>query len=394
MVIKIARIEPAHARELARLHTAMFPGFFLTGMGEAFLSDFYSVVATSRDSFGFIAHYGERTVGAIVCVASARRFWQRFLCARPGRLGALLLQAFVGARERRRAVWRRIAASRKLVTRSFPPVLLDLSPVVLSIGVLSDAQSLGAGEALVAAAAAELAKRGWPAVAAYTDRDNAAARRFFEANAFLPAGEWSVYGGREMLQYVRFLDTIEAATCDPASGAFGPALKRGLDILFGLVGLLAYFALYPFIAAFIKSGSKGPVLFRQKRVGRGGAVFDIYKFRSMDTSGSVTPSGSFLRRWSFDELPQFWNVLRGDMSLVGPRPDVPDEVAADPRLLAPLRCFRPGLTGLSQVSGRQELGVGVKIALDTLYARRWSLALDAKVLLLTISSVLGRRGAW
>ncbi len=196
------------------------------------------------------------------------------------------------------------------------------------------------------------------------------------------------------------------------------ALKRAFDLVVAGLGLLLTSPLWIVVAVAIKLDSPGPVLYRQRRVGEGGRPFVMLKFRSMyedaerrldelrprsDVDGPlfklrddprVTRVGRWLRRWSVDELPQLWNVIRGDMSLVGPRPPLPEEVAAYEewhfaRLEAP-----PGITGLWQVSGRSELSFEDYVRRDLFYIENWSLAYDLFIVLKTIPIVLLRRGAY
>ena len=180
-------------------------------------------------------------------------------------------------------------------------------------------------------------------------------------------------------------------------------LKRGSDLLVAALVLLLLAPLLLLLALLVWLDSPGPVLFRQQRVGRGGRAFAILKFRSMvadaerrggyaTLSGDprITRVGRWLRRSSLDELPQLLNVLRGEMSLVGPRPDVP----AQRRLYAPrdweLRCsVRPGITGLAQATLRSSATPEQRLALDLAYVRRQSLALDLQVLARTAVAVLG-----
>ena len=161
-----------------------------------------------------------------------------------------------------------------------------------------------------------------------------------------------------------------------------------------------------------------PVFFTQERPGRHGLPFRMIKFRSMkvgadamkpgllnrnEASGPlfkmrsdprVTRSGAFLRRWSLDELPQIINVLKGEMSLVGPRPPLPEEVASyTERQLKRLQTV-PGITGIWQVSGRSQLGFDEMVKLDFYYVDNWSIWLDLSILLLTIPAALSRRGAY
>jgi lipopolysaccharide/colanic/teichoic acid biosynthesis glycosyltransferase len=196
------------------------------------------------------------------------------------------------------------------------------------------------------------------------------------------------------------------------------AVKRSVDIAGALGGLLLLLPLFPFIVALIKLETPGPVFFRQHRVGRCGALFACYKFRSMcgdaerrkdqlqhlnEATGAafkikddprITGVGRFLRRSSLDEFPQLWNVLRGDMAIVGPRPQIPSEVADYSPTDALRLLVRPGLTCLWQVSGRSHLDFAEWMALDREYVRRRCLAFDAYVLLRTLPAVIERKGAY
>lgn len=187
------------------------------------------------------------------------------------------------------------------------------------------------------------------------------------------------------------------------------ACKRALDILVALsLGLV----LAPVLAAvtlLVAASSPGPVLFRQGRLGRNGRPFAIAKFRTMyadspdlrnpdgsatssDADPRVTPVGRWLRKTSLDELPQLWNVLRGDMSIVGPRPDqVDQERYYKPQERIKL-AVRPGVTGLAQISGRNSISWEQRKKLDVDYVRNWSLGLDLAILMRTIPYVLLGRG--
>jgi lipopolysaccharide/colanic/teichoic acid biosynthesis glycosyltransferase len=200
-------------------------------------------------------------------------------------------------------------------------------------------------------------------------------------------------------------------------------LKRLIDV--GGAGLLLLLTapLWLFVALAIKASSRGPVLFRQERVGLDQGRFVCYKFRSMradsdpdrhrryiarlmasDTSRAsvegyklhgdarITPVGRVLRKFSLDELPQLLNVLRGEMSLVGPRPAIPYELEHyTPGMLRRFQ-VRPGITGLWQVSGRSALGYKEMVAKDLEYVDRWSLGLDLRILLRTPAAVLRTKG--
>ena len=195
-------------------------------------------------------------------------------------------------------------------------------------------------------------------------------------------------------------------------------LKRAVDVFVSAAALVVFSPVFLVIAIAIKRGSPGPVLFRQRRVGLHGRQFTFYKFRSMvlhaetelvnlqannEMSGPVfkmtndprvTPLGSILRRFSLDELPQFWNVLIGDMSLVGPRPPIPGEVSMYERSDRRRLSMRPGMTCIWQVSGRNEIkNFDDWVKLDLKYIDNWSLKLDFILLLKTIPAVLLGSGA-
>jgi exopolysaccharide biosynthesis polyprenyl glycosylphosphotransferase len=195
-------------------------------------------------------------------------------------------------------------------------------------------------------------------------------------------------------------------------------LKRAMDIAVSLVALLISMPLFILPAmVLIKVTSPGPLIFRQKRVGRTGRNFTLYKLRTMrqdaeqmkaslmamnEVDGPVfkikkdpriTAVGRILRKLSIDELPQLWNVLRGDMSLVGPRPPLPAEVAKYERWQRRRLSMRPGITCIWQVSGRSSVAFNRWMEMDLEYIDNWSLGLDLKILLKTIPSVFMARGA-
>jgi exopolysaccharide biosynthesis polyprenyl glycosylphosphotransferase len=196
------------------------------------------------------------------------------------------------------------------------------------------------------------------------------------------------------------------------------AFKRASDIVVSLVGLILLSPLLLLISMAIKLDSTGPVLFKQVRVGKGRRRFVCYKFRSMrqgaeeerpqlaDRDEAVGPTfkirndprctrvGRFLRRTSLDELPQFYNVLRGEMSLVGPRPAIPFELEQYQEWHRKRLEVSPGITGLWQVSGRSQLTFDEMCLLDIYYLENWSPLLDLKIAIKTIPTVVGGRGAY
>jgi lipopolysaccharide/colanic/teichoic acid biosynthesis glycosyltransferase len=189
-----------------------------------------------------------------------------------------------------------------------------------------------------------------------------------------------------------------------------------LDITGALFMLMAFLLPGTLIALLILITSPYPVFYCEERIGRGGVPFRIWKFRSMRPHAGrnhehadgfvlhwrmdkrrhdprVTTIGRFLRRWSLDEVPQVFNVLRGDMSLVGPRPIVKAETHHYKHLLSFYLAATPGLSGLWQVSGRSDLDYAERARLDAAYVQNWSFGADLKILLRTIPAVLLRVGA-
>lgn len=184
-------------------------------------------------------------------------------------------------------------------------------------------------------------------------------------------------------------------------------IKRTLDFALSLAALAVLSPLLLAIAAAVKLSSPGPVLFTQQRVGRGKRLFRIYKFRTMrtdapkdqpthllkDPAAFITPVGRFLRATSLDELPQLFNILKGEMAVVGPRPALwnqYDLIAARDAVGA--NDVRPGLTGWAQINGRDELPIPVKAKLDGEYVRRMGFLFDARCVLGTVVKVARREG--
>lgn len=188
-------------------------------------------------------------------------------------------------------------------------------------------------------------------------------------------------------------------------GWYGP-VKRLIDVVIAAVGLVATSPLLLLAAAFVRLDSPGPIIFRQRRIGRGSREFTIYKFRTMhvgtpevaprlltDSSRRVTRAGRILRRTSLDELPQLLNILKGEMSSVGPRPALYNQDdLIELRQAAGVDRLRPGVTGLAQVTGRDELDVPEKVTLDARYMDTCSLAVDLRILGQTLIALVSGRG--
>jgi exopolysaccharide biosynthesis polyprenyl glycosylphosphotransferase len=187
-------------------------------------------------------------------------------------------------------------------------------------------------------------------------------------------------------------------------------LKRVLDLVVAVPVLVLSLPLCAVCAVAVRLDSRGPVFFNQERVTKGGRVFRMHKFRTMRTDLNVsldtttpffklqsdprlTRVGAFLRRFSLDELPQLWNVITGEMSLVGPRPLPADQVAANLELLRPRHAVPAGVTGWWQINGRSMVTPDEALRLDLFYIENWSPTLDLYVLLKTFGAVVGRQGA-
>ncbi len=184
-------------------------------------------------------------------------------------------------------------------------------------------------------------------------------------------------------------------------------LVRVFDIVFSLFVLIAFFPLWLVISLIIKLDSDGPVIFRQIRVGLNGKLFQMYKFRTMVKNAQkigplltqkndcrVTFIGRFLRKTSLDEMPNFINVLKGEMSVVGPRPEVPDITCHYNRWQKKVLSVKPGITGFSQVLGRQELEIDYKSRLDRYYIKKMGLCIDMWIMFKTVFVVIKGSGAY
>ncbi len=204
--------------------------------------------------------------------------------------------------------------------------------------------------------------------------------------------------------------------------SIGGKSKRIFDVIIASITLIVFLPLFAFVVLLLKLTEPGPVIFRHIRVGQGGRRFACFKFRSMVLDSDkvlktllesdpaarkewdrtqklandprITPVGKFLRQSSLDELPQLINVIRGDMSLVGPRPIVPSELTRYGDKLSLYLQARPGITGIWQVSGRNDCGYDRRIEMDANYVRNWRFSTDFVILLRTLGAVLAQRGSY
>jgi len=250
---------------------------------------------------------------------------------------------------------------------------------------------------------------------------------------FLKLADASVAAGCELIAFSRSM-TVAGITPQviwhdghPLIRFTAPALKwrqhfmkRALDLVAAGVGLILLAPVFALIAVLIKLDSPGPVFFGQERVGLGGRPFRMYKFRTMRNGADaeksrvahlnrtgdvrlfkipddprITRLGRVLRRWSLDELPQLWNVFRGEMSLVGPRPFFAEDLGAYEEHHFRRLGAKPGMTGIWQIQGRSEVtDFETVVRMDREYIERWSMLMDLKILLLTVPAVLKRSGAY
>jgi exopolysaccharide biosynthesis polyprenyl glycosylphosphotransferase len=219
--------------------------------------------------------------------------------------------------------------------------------------------------------------------------------------------------GMEAIEGIPLLGIRQAS-----SNTLQRLVTRAVDIILSVLILLVGFPFWLCVALAIRLNSPGEVIYRQTRIGKNGLPFKVYKFRSMykdaervlsdlmiyneaqgplfkmKSDPRVTPVGKFLRRTSFDEIPQLINVIRGEMSLVGPRPPLPQEVAEYQVWHKERLSVKPGMTGLWQVRGRSDLSFDEGVLMDLYYIQNWSLRLYFQILLRTIPAVIMSRGAY
>ena len=194
----------------------------------------------------------------------------------------------------------------------------------------------------------------------------------------------------------------------PLTNTMNKLIKRLIDIIGSIIALILFSPIMLIVAILVKKSSPGPIIFAQERIGLGNKPFKMYKFRSMGVQDPkkeakewttkndvrVTPVGRVIRKTSLDELPQFWNVLIGDMSLVGTRPPTVDEWEKYEMHHRSRLAFKPGLTGMWQVSGRSNITDFEEVVrLDTEYIKKWSPGLDIMILFKTVAVVLGKVGS-
>lgn len=205
-------------------------------------------------------------------------------------------------------------------------------------------------------------------------------------------------------------DTVPDIGAGPAPGTrpVGGTAKRAFDLAVAIPATIALAPVMAGLAAWVRLDSPGPAVFRQRRAGAFGRPFTCLKFRSMvddaenkgaglkvtEDDDRITRAGRILRRLSLDELPQLLNVIRGDMSIVGPRPTVPSQIVHYDDVQRRRLLARPGLTGLAQVRGRASIPWSERIAIDVEYVDNWSMALDLRIIADTVRVVLRGEGSY
>jgi Undecaprenyl-phosphate galactose phosphotransferase WbaP len=228
--------------------------------------------------------------------------------------------------------------------------------------------------------------------------------------------------GLTFLKPLDFLDVLGLQVKNNLLSSSAQVLKRVMDITLSFFGLLLLAPLLTLIAITIKWESRGDVFYRQRRLGKSGQIFNVLKFRTMHQNAAeilkekmgrdpalknewdrfqklrddprITRAGRFLRRFSLDELPQLWNILKGEMSLVGPRPMMVDQLELYGKNIKECFQVRPGITGLWQVSGRNQTTFAQRAEFDLEYIQRWSVWFDIYILLKTIKAVIQHDGAY
>lgn len=405
---------------MALIHATALPDEALPSLGTRFLTTLYQALQAQAGVQAFVAELNGEPVGFILGALDLRRSVQRVLRRRT----PLLAVAAAGSGLRRpRQVLRAVRSLAYLKPETKPSFRAEL--VVLA--VLPTAQGHGAGASLVAALERWIEARCEPGYHVATTGENAGALRFYQRVGFQECGRRPVAGrpwvilekGLGLERGGRLVDPERELRVRAARSGERPVqavVKRMCDVLFVSLGVLItlpFWLVVP-LAIWLEDGK--PLLLRQARVGRGGRTFDALKFRSMvpsaeDATGPiqacnddprVTRVGRWLRITALDELPQLLNILRGDMSLVGPRALRPVEAEnGHTAAVIPLHQVagfaerhrvRPGLTGLAQVFARRDITLRQKIRYDLLYVRRWSLWLDLQLTLFSIWTSL--TGGW
>lgn len=355
----------------------------------------------------------------IVALVWSRWLWRRWLC-RQRALGRYSSRTvIVGARGEVEYALRTLGHEGRLGYNVVGVTILDAAPPTLVVD--GNVYAVTHGADAVGATASAL-RADTIVVASQPAGDPTFIKRLAwdvegtAAEVVLSSRIADVAGPRMSLRPVEGMPLIHVKIPQFEGGAY--LLKRGLDLCVATVALLAFAPVALVIAALIKVDDPGPVFFRQSRVGRDGREFRMLKFRSMrvdaeaqlaalreanDGAGPlfklkddprVTRVGKILRRYSLDEVPQFWNVLIGEMSVVGPRPPLPDEVSTYDTAVSRRLYIKPGITGPWQVGGRSDLTWDESVRLDLRYVENWSVLGDLQLMWRTARVMIRPEGAY
>lgn len=335
------------AGALQRLHGRAFPSFFLTTLGPRFLELFYDRLIRDGEIV-LVIELGGAMAGFAAGTARPHGFFTRLLRRDAWRFASASVPALVRHPRIAPRLWR--ATRRPAEERERPEGFATL----LSIAVDPGRARHGLGARLLEAFIAEARARGAAGLDLTTDCDeNDAVNAFYRRNGFSLRREFTTPEGRRMNEYEMRID--DARPSPPPKPAPGLIAKRGIDVVAASAGLATLLPLLVLVGAAVRLESPGPALFRQERVGLRGSRFRLLKFRTMcarspgpqvTAAGDprITRLGRFLRHYKLDELPQLINVLAGEMSLVGPRPEVPRYVQHYPERWRRALTVRPGLT--------------------------------------------------
>ena len=352
------------------------------------------------------AWIGLTWVLALLLLLGTRLTWRRYTRSLKTK-GSLALRTLIVGNNEEACVVARTLASRALgyeplgyVTSSSAPATFDGLPVMGTVDELSDLIQLQSVDCLFVASSA---------VGTNDMLKVIQAARRAEIELRVSGNLPQILASRLRVQPI---GDLAALSLKPVRlTGHRAAVKRAIDLGISGFGLLLTLPLFLAVAAAVRLTSKGPVFFRQPRVTMGGRTFKIYKFRTMvedahkhastepfakvsPDDSRITSFGRFLRNTSLDELPQLINILRGDMSLVGPRPLPAEQVAENVDLLTPRHEVRAGLTGWWQIHGRSDVTSEEAVRMDLFYIENWSPALDLYILLKTFGAVFTRQGAY
>jgi len=414
---------PQHLDDAVTAHLAAFPGFYLSWLGRQFLREFYAAFLHDRNSVAFVASDARgRALGVIVGPLDPAGFFRNLVRRRWWAFGLASMNSIL------RRPWKAWRVLRAVSYRGESPPG-PVRALLSSVAVLPEAQGFGIGRKLVSRWVEEVRHRGVTGCYLLTDAEGND-----RVNSFYRSLDWKLEftnatpEGRKVNRYIldfaepalargEPLGPLALANATQPGNTASASLKRLFDILLSGTGLAVLSPLLLLVSLAVRISSAGPVFFRQVRVGQCARCFRMVKFRSMvrdaprlgpgvtrDGDPRITKLGRFLRKAKLDELPQLWNVLAGDMTLVGPRPELPcyvEKYTPEQRRVLQLK---PGITDLATLEFRDEEElletaadperfylehcVPQKIELNLAYARRANLWEDLKIIFRTLFALL------